>query len=284
MTQRLIGVVLPLVAEPHLAFQPVKDRDCYLFREGAKGGRNHLVGRVWRDPKSVIIAHQENTPTRASEKSDFLKIFCQNLDLGGESRIRHGRANEVCQSEPLARPLDRAEWASAASSLPLYLFFHLSQCHFSGYKCVETRSDLLQGIPLGLAFGSVPFLLQQSWSIRSIGFFTLTSYPYSLKLLWSPIVDTFFSHRIGRRRSWILPIQACLATLFWVISDRIQHWIDHVFPFLSLPHAEGCAPRDVDASCIEGRLVAHLCLYARHLVNGNPRYRSRWLGHHSTER
>ena len=33
-------------------------------------------------------------------------------------------------------------------------------------------------------------------------------YPYSLKLLWSPIVDAVWSRRFGRRKSWIVPIQA----------------------------------------------------------------------------
>ena len=68
----------------------------------------------------------------------------------------------------------------------------------------------LQGIPMGLASGSVPFLLkEQHLSYSQIGVFTLASYPYSLKLLWSPIVDAVWSQRLGRRKSWILPIQVC---------------------------------------------------------------------------
>ncbi|KAL1887514.1 hypothetical protein Sste5346_010175 [Sporothrix stenoceras] len=65
----------------------------------------------------------------------------------------------------------------------------------------------LQGIPLGLATGSVPFLLKKHMSYSQIGVFTLASYPYSLKLLWSPIVDAVWSPKVGRRKSWILPIQ-----------------------------------------------------------------------------
>ena len=67
----------------------------------------------------------------------------------------------------------------------------------------------LQGIPMGLAGGSVPFLLKSHLSYGQIGIFTLASYPYSLKLLWSPIVDAVWSTRLGRRKSWILPIQFC---------------------------------------------------------------------------
>lgn len=67
----------------------------------------------------------------------------------------------------------------------------------------------LQGIPMGLAGGSVPFLLKKNLSYSQLGVFSLSSYPYSLKLLWSPIVDAVWHPYFGRRKSWILPIQTC---------------------------------------------------------------------------
>ncbi|KAM0541870.1 hypothetical protein ACHAPJ_013060 [Fusarium lateritium] len=65
----------------------------------------------------------------------------------------------------------------------------------------------LQGIPMGLATGSVPFLLKNHMSYSEIGVFSLASYPYSLKLFWSPFVDAVWSPKIGRRKTWIVPIQ-----------------------------------------------------------------------------
>ena len=65
----------------------------------------------------------------------------------------------------------------------------------------------LQGVPIGLAGGSVPFLLKKYLSYGQIGVFSLATYPYSLKLFWSPIVDAVWSPKIGRRKSWILPVQ-----------------------------------------------------------------------------
>lgn len=65
----------------------------------------------------------------------------------------------------------------------------------------------LQGIPMGLAMGSVPFLLKNHLSYGEIGTFSLASYPYSLKLLWSPFVDAVWSPKMGRRKTWIVPIQ-----------------------------------------------------------------------------
>jgi PAT family acetyl-CoA transporter-like MFS transporter 1 len=77
----------------------------------------------------------------------------------------------------------------------------------------------LQGIPMGLAMGSVPFLLKSVVSYSSIGVFSLAAYPYSLKLLWSPIVDAVWTPRLGRRKSWILPIQ-CVSgvSMLWLGS------------------------------------------------------------------
>jgi len=77
----------------------------------------------------------------------------------------------------------------------------------------------LQGIPMGLAMGSVPFLLKSVVSYSSIGVFSLAAYPYSLKLLWSPIVDAVWTPKLGRRKSWILPIQ-CVSgfSMLWLGS------------------------------------------------------------------
>ncbi|TPX68781.1 hypothetical protein SpCBS45565_g02954 [Spizellomyces sp. 'palustris'] len=81
---------------------------------------------------------------------------------------------------------------------------------------------LLQGVPLGLSFGAVPFLLKSKLSFADIALFSLSSYPYSLKLLWSPIVDSVFFKAIGRRKSWIVPIQAITGTCLAVLGSRID--------------------------------------------------------------
>lgn len=74
--------------------------------------------------------------------------------------------------------------------------------------CLLVLLYFLQGVPMGLATGSVPFLLKRAHlSYTQIGVFSLASYPYSLKLLWSPIVDACWSPKVGRRKSWIMPIQ-----------------------------------------------------------------------------
>ncbi|KXL44874.1 hypothetical protein M433DRAFT_67867 [Acidomyces richmondensis BFW] len=84
----------------------------------------------------------------------------------------------------------------------------------------------LQGIPMGLASGSVPFLLKSHLSYGQIGVYSLASYPYSLKLLWSPIIDAVWSARIGRRKSWILPIQALSGLGMLWLGSRAQRMME----------------------------------------------------------
>ncbi|KDR85273.1 hypothetical protein GALMADRAFT_52530 [Galerina marginata CBS 339.88] len=85
---------------------------------------------------------------------------------------------------------------------------------------------LLQGIPLGLALGSVPFLLKEHLSYSQLATFALSSYPYSLKLLWSPIVDSVFFKSFGRRKSWIVPMQLIVGSLMIYISLNVQRLMD----------------------------------------------------------
>ncbi|PHH74919.1 hypothetical protein CDD80_2755 [Ophiocordyceps camponoti-rufipedis] len=80
----------------------------------------------------------------------------------------------------------------------------------------------LQGIPMGLAMGSVPFLLKNHLSYGEIGTFSLASYPYSLKLLWSPFVDAVWSRRMGRRKTWIVPIQFLSGLGMLWLGSRVE--------------------------------------------------------------
>lgn len=80
----------------------------------------------------------------------------------------------------------------------------------------------LQGIPMGLAGGSVPFLLKNHMSYTEMGIFSLASYPYSLKLFWSPFVDAIWSPKIGRRKTWIVPIQFLSGFGMLFLGSRVE--------------------------------------------------------------
>ena len=70
------------------------------------------------------------------------------------------------------------------------------------------------GFPLPLVFGTLSFLLKDyGIAYASIGAISLVKIPYSLKWLWSPIVDNVkipFLYKMGRRRSWALITQILL--------------------------------------------------------------------------
>jgi hypothetical protein len=84
----------------------------------------------------------------------------------------------------------------------------------------------LQGVPMGLATGSVPFLLKPYLSYGQIGVFSLASYPYSLKLFWSPIVDAVWSPRFGRRKSWITPVQVIAGLAMIYLGKHIGEMME----------------------------------------------------------
>lgn len=84
----------------------------------------------------------------------------------------------------------------------------------------------LQGIPVGLAFGTIPFLLKsmaRETSFTTLGIFSIATYPYSLKILWSPIVDSIYDSKIGRRRSWIIPIQLLSGSMLFILGCAISN-------------------------------------------------------------
>ena len=82
---------------------------------------------------------------------------------------------------------------------------------------------ILQGIPFGLVTGSLPFVLKEGGaSYRTIGVVSLSAMPYSFKILWSPLVDGFAVHWMGRRRTWVLPL-GCAAC---ALSVSLSHDID----------------------------------------------------------
>lgn len=73
---------------------------------------------------------------------------------------------------------------------------------------VITILGFSSGLPLALTGGTL-----QAWmattgiDIRTIGIFALVGVPYTLKFLWSPIMDRFVPPMLGRRRGWIFLTQ-----------------------------------------------------------------------------
>jgi len=70
------------------------------------------------------------------------------------------------------------------------------------------------GLPLALTSGTLQaWLTDAAVDIRAIGLFTLVGLPYTLKFLWSPLLDCFALPWLDRRRGWVAAAQVTLAVL-----------------------------------------------------------------------
>lgn len=89
---------------------------------------------------------------------------------------------------------------------------------------------LLQGIPLGMA-ASIPLIIQTygaSWSQQAT--FSFAFWPFSLKLLWAPIVDALYVKTFGRRKTWLIPIQYALGFVMVLLSYHIKDLLNDPTP------------------------------------------------------
>jgi len=67
------------------------------------------------------------------------------------------------------------------------------------------------GLPLPLTSGTLQaWLTTTGVDLRTIGIFSLVGLPYTIKFLWSPLMDRFVPPWLGRRRGWIIPTQLAL--------------------------------------------------------------------------
>ena len=82
---------------------------------------------------------------------------------------------------------------------------------------------LTQGLPFGFQATALPVYLRTSGvSLSVIGYSTMLAIPWMLKVLWSPVVDTKWSLKIGRRKSWIIPLQL-LMIISLLTASRSAH-------------------------------------------------------------
>ncbi|KAK5641244.1 hypothetical protein RI129_009791 [Pyrocoelia pectoralis] len=83
----------------------------------------------------------------------------------------------------------------------------------------------LQGIPLGLS-AAIPMILQnRGVTYKQQAQFSFVNWPFSVKLLWAPIVDSMFSSKIGRRKSWLIPTQYLIGAFMLLLSSQVNRWL-----------------------------------------------------------
>jgi MFS transporter, PAT family, beta-lactamase induction signal transducer AmpG len=86
------------------------------------------------------------------------------------------------------------------------------------------------GLPLLLVLGTFSARLAFSdIDVKTIGLFSYLALPYSLKFLWSPVVDRYdlpiLAPRLGRRRAWMVLAQLCVAGALTLMAfaDAANH-------------------------------------------------------------
>lgn len=78
---------------------------------------------------------------------------------------------------------------------------------------------LSQGLPFGFQATALPLLLRENGtSLAAIGFAGALALPWFFKPLWAPLVDRYWFAGIGRRRSWIIPLQTLMILTMMMIA------------------------------------------------------------------
>jgi hypothetical protein len=86
----------------------------------------------------------------------------------------------------------------------------------------------LQGLPIGLASAIMILLSSKKVSYSDQGMFSFVFWPFSLKLLWAPIVDSVYITRFGRRKSWLVTVQLILSALMLALGSYCEYLVDNV--------------------------------------------------------
>lgn len=84
---------------------------------------------------------------------------------------------------------------------------------------------ILQGIPLGLAAAIPLILTNKNVSYKQQAEFSFAYWPFSVKLLWAPIVDSLYVASFGRRKTWLVPVQYLIGATMMVLSLNVEHYL-----------------------------------------------------------
>lgn len=154
------------------------------------GKRNIIMSKM------PVTAVRRNPPRHTIEEADIGEDSFPHVPI--PSRRKRGSG-----SENVSRSLE-GDYGNVALLLFLYV---------------------LQGIPLGVA-GSIPMLLQsRGVSYKDQAIFSFVFWPFSIKLLWAPLVDSLYLSSFGRRKSWLVPIQYLIGVFMIFLSYHVNSLI-----------------------------------------------------------
>lgn len=198
----------------------------------AKGVPNQDTWGLGSEPGNSSMERKSRTSPSLDSRPESRASGGQNGHANGDMeshmRRKHTSIDSPTSASQAANLMSRDDF-TLDNEPPITPSTSTSDASFFDLPRQDRRNFLLlvllyflQGIPMGLALGSVPIILKKHLSYGQIGVFLLAAYPYSLKLLWSPIVDAVWSPVLGRRKSWILPIQMCSGFGMLYLGSRIK--------------------------------------------------------------
>lgn len=130
--------------------------------------------------------------------------------------------------------------------MPKAMFYKYLQVFHSRRIATVMLLGFSSGLPLALTGGTL-----QAWmaiagvDLRTIGVFALAGLPYTLKFIWSPVMDRFIPPWLGRRRGWILIAQLCLVAGIAAMAFGSPRQYPLVMGALSLLVAFASASQDI---------------------------------------
>ena len=102
------------------------------------------------------------------------------------------------------------------------------------------------GLPLALIGTTLQaWMTTENVDLRVIGIFSLVGLPYTLKVLWAPIMDRFTLPWLGRRRGWIVLTQLLLALAILALGLSSPSTMPWVVASLALTIAFCSASQDI---------------------------------------
>lgn len=163
------------------------------------------------DCENKIMTDQSTSPQIRERRATLLPS--EGVEIAGEQSLPHTPMHSTSlsfQNSPEDEELERERRTKGLEgdrgSIALLTFLYV-----------------LQGIPLGLA-GSIPYLLQsRNVNYKDQAVFSFNFWPFSVKLLWAPIVDAAYSNWMGRRKSWLVPVQYLIGVFMFVLSAFIPY-------------------------------------------------------------
>lgn len=90
---------------------------------------------------------------------------------------------------------------------------------------------IASGMPLALVLSTIKaFLLERGFDLAAIGFFSLVTIPYSLKIFIAPFIDSkaipILTRIFGQRKSWIIATQGLIALM--ILSFNLEAIVNNI--------------------------------------------------------